>query len=184
MYINIKTIIVIYSYKMLDPLVKYRTYHRDKINIRIHQVCVPLLLMSIYSVCPVYFSFSINVFYSITYLLLDVCSTKSIHAVYYSQSLFLLHFLFRQYLSFQFNIFVHITSWILQIGGHIFFEKNTPAFLDNLYDSFLFAPYFTFLETFYPYSFEPKNKYLIIKHDYNATKKSIIYFAGLFQKHK
>jgi len=80
MYINIKTIIVIYSYKMLDPLVKYRTYHRDKINIRIHEVCVPLLLMSIYSVCPVYFSFSINVFYSIIYLLLDVCS-KNINKI-------------------------------------------------------------------------------------------------------
>jgi uncharacterized membrane protein YGL010W len=167
---------------MLNPLVKYKAYHRDKTNINIHQVCVPILLMSIYSVFPVYISFSVNVFYSMTYLLFDVLSTKSIHSVYYLQSLFLLHFLFRQFLSFQYNIYIHIISWVLQIIGHKLFENNAPAFLDNLYDSFLFAPYFTFLETFYPSSFEPKNKYTIIKNEYDTTKKSIIYFAGLFQK--
>ena len=46
----------------------------------------------------------------------------------------------------------------------------------------MFAPYFTFLETFYPSSFEKKEKYTIINNKYDATKKSIIYFAGLFQK--
>jgi hypothetical protein len=93
-----------------------------------------------------------------------------------------LHFAFRQTLSFQSNIIIHIASWLLQIVGHKWFENNTPAFLDNLYDSFLFAPYFTFLETFYTLSFELKDKYTIIKNDYDTSKKYIIYFAGLFQK--
>jgi uncharacterized membrane protein YGL010W len=167
---------------MINPLLKYKAYHQDNTNIVIHQLCVPLLLMSFYSTVPIYLAFIVNTFYSVNYLLFDVFSTKSIHSVYYLQSLFILHFALRQTLSVQSNIIIHIASWLLQIVGHKFFENNTPAFLDNLYDSFLFAPYFTFLETFYPSAFESKEKYTIIKNNYNPTKKSIIYFAGLFQK--
>ena len=167
---------------MINPLLKYKAYHQDKINIVIHQACVPLLLMSFYSVVPLYLAFVVNTFYSVNYLLFDVFSTKSIHSVYYLQSAFLTHFIFRQTLTVQSNLIIHIASWLLQIVGHKWFENNTPAFLDNLYDSFLFAPYFTFLETFYPSSFFTKDKYTIIKNDYDTKKKSIIYFAGLFQK--
>lgn len=167
---------------MINPLLKYKAYHQDKINIVIHQACVPLLLISFYSVVPLYLAFVVNTFYSVNYLLFDVFSTKSIHSVYYLQSVFLTHFIFRQTLTVQSNLIIHIASWLLQIVGHKWFENNTPAFLDNLYDSFLFAPYFTFLETFYPSSFFTKDKYMIIKNDYDTKKKSIIYFAGLFQK--
>jgi hypothetical protein len=141
-----------------------------------------MLLMTFYSIVPIYLAVVVSTFYSVNYLIFDVFSTKSIHSVYYLQSLFLVHFIFRQTLTAQSNIVIHIASWLLQIVGHKWFENNTPAFLDNLYDSFLFAPYFTFLETFYPSSFEPKEKYTIIKTDYDTSKKSIIYFAGLFQK--
>jgi uncharacterized membrane protein YGL010W len=168
----------------MNPLIKYKTYHQNIMNICIHQICVPLLLMSFYSVVPLYMSISINAFYSVTYLLFDVFSTKSIHSVYYLQTLFLFHFVLKHFLSLQTNVGIHFGSWILQIIGHKYFENNTPAFLDNLSDSFLFAPYFTFLEGFYPSSFEKKNKnkYTILKNDYDKTKKSIVYFAGLFQK--
>jgi len=167
---------------MINPLVKYKEYHKNKTNIIIHQGCVPLLLLSIYSILPIYCSISANIFYSATYFLFDVFSTKSIHSFYYLQSIFLLHFVFRQYFSLQTNACIHAASWILQIIGHKMFENNTPAFLENLYDSFLFAPYFTFLETFYPASFEVNAKYTILKPEYDASKKSILYFAGLFQK--
>ena len=166
---------------MINPLLKYKAYHQNKINIVIHQACVPLLLMSFYSVVPTYLAFVFNTFYSVNYLLFDVFSTKSVYSVYYLHLLFFLHFVLRQTLTVQLNIAIHIASWVLQIISHKWFENNTPAFLDNLYDSLLFAPYFTFLETFYPSSFEPKNKYTIIKNDYDTSKKSIIYFAGLFQ---
>jgi uncharacterized membrane protein YGL010W len=167
---------------MINPIFRYKAYHKNKINIAIHQVCVPLLLVSFYSTVPTYLAFAINMFYSINYLLYDIFSNKSIHAVYYLQSLFFLHFILRQLFTFQSNIYIHIASWVLQIIGHKIFEKNTPAFIDNLYDSFLFAPYFTFLETFYPLSFDEKEKYTIINNKYDSTKKSIVYFAGLFQK--
>jgi len=167
---------------MLNPIVKYKSYHTDNTNIYIHQLCVPLILMTIYSVSSIYFALSVNIFYSITYLLFDIFSKKSIHSFYYLQCIFILHFILKNYVPVSLNILIHVFSWALQIIGHKFFEKNTPAFLDNLYDSFLFAPYFTFLETFYPSSFETKEKYNIIKNNYDASKNTILYFAGLFQK--
>jgi uncharacterized membrane protein YGL010W len=136
--------------------------------------------MSFYAVVPIFFSVGINVFYSITYLLFDIFSTKSIQSVFYLQALFMLHFLFRSFFSFETNIGIHTASWALQIVGHKYFEKNTPAMLDNFYDSLLFGPYFTFMETFQPFAFGEKEKYTIIKNDYDGTKKSILYFAGLF----
>ena len=139
-----------------------------------HRVCVPLLLMTFYSVVPVYLAFVVNIFYSVNYLLFDVFSTKSIRSVYYLQSMFFAHFVFRQTLTVRSNIIIHVVSWLLQIVR----RNNTPAFVY----SFLFAPYFTFLETFYSSSFLTKDKYTIIKNDYDTSKKSIIYFAGLFQK--
>ena len=167
---------------MSNPLQKYKVYHKNKINIYIHQVCIPLLLVTIYSILPLYISFIINVCYSIIYLLYDIFSAKSFYSVLYLQFIFLFHLIFRQIFSVYMNSIIHIISWVLQIIGHTYFEKNTPAFLDNLYDSFLFAPYFVFIETFYESSFDIKDKYIIIKNNYDITKKSIIYFAGLYEK--
>ena len=178
-----------------NPLIRYKAYHKESTNILIHQCCVPVLVMSFYSIVPLYMSIVTNLIYSVTYLLFDLFSSKSVHSVYYMQTIFLFHFILRNCFSLPVNLLVHIVSWALQIIGHGWYEKNTPAFLDYLLDSFLFAPYFTFLETFYPSSFEiKKDKYMILdahqgKIDHSMTnvaidsdKKTILYFAGLFQK--
>lgn len=153
---------------MSNPLINYKSYHTNKINICIHQCCIPLLMMSMYSIFPKYVSFGVNLFYSTTYLLFDVFSKKSVESVYYLQSIT--------------NVLIHTLAWIAQIVGHKWFENNSPAFVENLYNSFLFGPYFTFLETFHPHSFKPTNKYSIVQPNFDKSKKSIIYFAGLFQK--
>lgn len=46
----------------------------------------------------------------------------------------------------QYAITLHVSSWIWQILGHIIFEKNRPAFKDNLVQSFLMAPLFVLIE--------------------------------------
>ena len=50
--------------------------------------------------------------------------------------------------------------------------KYMKYYIDSI--SFLFIPYFT-------YESSIKDKYKIIKNNYDISKKSIIYFAGLFQ---
>ena len=50
-------------------------------------------------------------------------------------------------------IIIHIISWILQIIGHIVFEKNKPAFRDSLIQSFLIAPFFILLEIMFVFGY-------------------------------
>ena len=178
-----------------DPLIKYKEYHKDPINIAIHQACVPLILATAYAgfLTP-NTALALNIFYSLNYLLFDVFSQKSINCIGYLQVIYGLSVVQRSLLSQQTNIIIHLLSWALQIYGHKVHEKNSPAFLDNLYDSFLFAPYFTFLETFYPNTMkdiqdrsqqqqqQPQSKYIIVKKINSNNAKNIIYFAGLFQK--
>ena len=167
---------------MINPLLRYKTYHTEKINIIIHQICIPILLITFYSLVSLKLSIIINLFYSINFLLFDLLSKKSINSIIYLQIIYFIHFLFRNYFSSKINIIIHIIGWVLQIIGHKFYEGNSPALIDNLYDSLLFGPYFTYLETFYPSSFKNYNKYTIINNNYDNNKKSIIYFPGLFQR--
>jgi uncharacterized membrane protein YGL010W len=189
----------------MDPILKYKQYHKNNVNINIHKVFVPVLLASAYSLLPE-ISLYVNMFYTTNYILFDVFSKKSVYSAVYLQAIYGVGILFETF-SYNQLLTIHGLSWILQIIGHAFFEKNSPAFLDNLYDSFLFAPYFVFLETFYPDSFKESNKckinIIVEKTVSNRTTQlepfiserlnekwrnkykktpTIVYFAGLFQK--
>jgi len=165
----------------------YTRYHRNPINVGIHKVCVPLLLASFYSMLSLRLATMVNVAYSVQYLLYDMGSKKSQGSVAYLQVLYLLHFVFRRWGSFEVNVGIHVGSWVLQIIGHRVYEKNTPALLDRPLSSIVFAPYFVFLETFYggiddKVGTREKKYTLVWDSEYDAGKKTIVYFAGLFQR--
>ena len=140
-----------------------------------NQICIISLILALfYSIIPIYLAVSINIVYTLTYLLFDMFTTKCIHSVYYLQVVFLLHFINRYCLSGWYNIIGYIT---IQTAYIIYYR-----FTINI-SQLLWAPYFIFVKTLYPsLSCHVKEKYTIIKNDYDASKKSIIYFAGLFQK--
>ena len=167
----------------MDPLTKYKQYHKNDTNIQIHIVCVPLLLLSGYAIFPA-ISLYVNLFYAINYLLFDVFSKKSLQAVACLQLVYFASIILKRIFSTSNLCIIHILAWGFQLLGHKIYEKNTPAFLENLYESFLFAPYFIFLEIFYADSFaSPDASYKIIrKTSTNDNTKTFVYFAGLFQK--
>lgn len=165
----------------MDPILKYKEYHKNHTNIIIHKFCVPLLLITAYAAFPKIALYA-NVFYTLNYIIFDVFSKKSIYLAGYLQVLYASSLLLKQVCSFNQLLIIHSFSWLLQILGHQIYERNTPAFIDNMYDSFLFAPYFIFLEIFYPTSFKKIEKYTIIRQENNKELPTIIYFAGLFQK--
>jgi uncharacterized membrane protein YGL010W/sterol desaturase/sphingolipid hydroxylase (fatty acid hydroxylase superfamily) len=193
----------------MDPILKYKQYHKNETNIIIHKVCVPILLISAYGILSNY-ALCMNLFYTINYMIFDVFSKKSIYSAGFLQLLYISSLLLKEICSFDQLVVIHMLSWFLQIIGHEVYEKNTPAFIDNLYDSFLFAPYFVFLEIFYSRSLiqhEQNEQYRIIKQysientpinfiseteectlNEELCKKAnqntiptIVYFAGLFQ---
>lgn len=117
----------------------YESYHKDPLNIKIHIICVPLIILSVigilnaipvawgpvrigHIICFLYFSYYI--FYARPYLLPCFAMFASLIAVD-----FLLAKLSSQlYLSINISLFV--VCWILQIWGHKK-EGNKPAFIDN-----------------------------------------------------
>jgi len=117
----------------------YESYHKDPLNIKIHIICVPLIILSIvgmlnaipvawgpirigHIVCLLYFSYYI--FYARPYLLSCFAMFTALIAID-----FLLAKLPAQlYLSINISLFV--VAWILQIWGHKK-EGNKPAFIDN-----------------------------------------------------
>jgi 2-hydroxy fatty acid dioxygenase len=167
----------------MDPLTKYKQYHKNDTNIQIHVVCIPLLLLSGYAIFHA-LAFYVNLFYAVNYLLFDVFSKKSIQAAACLQLVYFASMILKRIFSTSNLCIIHILAWVFQLIGHKIYEKNTPAFLENLYESFLFAPYFIFLEIFYADSFaSPDASYKIIRElSTSENAKTIIYFAGLFQK--
>lgn len=46
-------------------------------------------------------------------------------------------------------------AWGAQFFGHYFFESRAPAFLDNIFQAFLLAPLFIFMELLFVLGYRP-----------------------------
>jgi len=124
----------------LDKIISdYESYHKDPLNIKIHIICVPLIILSVvgilnaipvawgpvrigHVVCFLYFSYYI--FFARPYLL----SCFTLFAVLIAADFLLAKLPSQLYLSINVSIFV--VCWILQFWGHKK-EGNKPAFIDN-----------------------------------------------------
>ncbi|EPY52743.1 DUF962 family protein [Schizosaccharomyces cryophilus OY26] len=148
----------------------YAAYHSNLVNVRIHQVCIPLLLcsaltlLSNFNVTLVNSPFHVNlavlvgIIYQGFYLSVDFVDGLLYAPVLYIFSISLPKLLFRNWSQSTVNttaILLHIVSWILQFIGHGVFEKKRPALLDNLFQSIFFAPLFAFLETSPVFGYHP-----------------------------
>ncbi|WBW73079.1 ER membrane fatty acid alpha-oxygenase Mpo1 [Schizosaccharomyces osmophilus] len=148
----------------------YAAYHSNAVNIRIHQVCIPLLLctalilFSNFDVRLLNSSFHVNLavliatIYQGFYLCIDFIDGLLYAPALYLYSILLPKLLFQRWSQSTVNstaIFLHIISWVLQFIGHGVFEKKRPALLDNLVQSIFFAPLFAFLETSPLFGYQP-----------------------------
>ena len=150
-----------------------------KINTFINQICIFILIIFRFVFLPIKLSLILNIFYSFLYLFLDLFSKRSIRFLFIFQLIFIIHFIFRLYLSIYLNIFIYIISSLVKIINDKILKKNIYNF-NYLCDSSIFSPYYLYLDIFYSYKNKPR--YLVINKNYDKSKKSIIYFAGLFQK--
>ena len=53
------------------------------------------------------------------------------------------------------SLVMHVTGWVLQILGHLVFERRLPAFFDNILQAFLLAPLFVFMELLFLIGYRP-----------------------------
>lgn len=157
-----------FSRGLVDELVFYRRYHRQPVNVMIHVVCIPLILVtSLFNLTRLalpgsiskeigvnpeaepFMNFSIIVgfYYWIYYTVLDTSCGFMVGTI-----VFALTIKFSQ-LNAVAPQSAHLISWavwgigwIAQFIGHGIFEKRAPALFSNLQQALVLAPYFAFLE--------------------------------------
>jgi len=155
----------------------YGSYHHNNVNIAIHMVFVPLILVtSLLLVSNIPIAIPLPSFLTIPNLPLDVAT---IGAILYSGFYILLepvagsivtpaiigwtaysHHLLATVpeSSNKISTVVFVISWICQFIGHGAFEGRAPALLDNLVQALVLAPFFVWMELLFILGYRPELK--------------------------
>uniref|UniRef100_A0A1D1Y465 Putative endoplasmic reticulum membrane protein C16E8.02 n=1 Tax=Anthurium amnicola TaxID=1678845 RepID=A0A1D1Y465_9ARAE len=152
-----------------QQLTFYAQYHRSKVNIIVHIVCVPIIFWStlvwsantgpllpyeedsLWRFTPFVPNLSLFTvtFYICYYILLEPVAGALYAPVLlymaYNATNFAENYPNHNVLA----VAVHVFSWIVQFIGHGFAEKRSPALKDNLIQALLLAPLFVWLEVLF-----------------------------------
>ncbi|ORX34631.1 hypothetical protein BD324DRAFT_123450 [Kockovaella imperatae] len=157
-------------------MVQYGSYHHTTGNRLIHHVCVPAicwatLLMLAPLKVPGYsvtvlakgfafqpsFSLFLATFYQVFYFILEptaAAAMMGLVALEYLTATYCYAFT-PSWIPFQssfngsavpFGVFVFVVGFLIQFVGHGVFEKRKPRLMDNLFQAFIAAPFFVWLE--------------------------------------
>ena len=132
----------------MESYLTYKKYHKNPVNITIHILCIPvivwtstILIMNLSNV-----SFILTNLYIFYYTYLNKTYFYPMAIALYSNWVLAHYFFINFPHKNKIAIILNILGWIAQVIGHSFFEKNKPAFMDSLVQSFLMAPLFVYLE--------------------------------------
>ncbi|KAI8683968.1 hypothetical protein NCS57_00061900 [Fusarium keratoplasticum] len=163
------------SLDLEQHLTFYGAYHHNSINIAIHMVCVPLILISAFCMATYtgtliptpswltipYLELNLGTIaaslYSLLYLLLEPFAGFLLAAFCMGGAAFG-NYLRQQSpeTTFQGALALHIVCWIFQFIGHGTFEGRAPALLDNLIQAIFLAPMFVWLEMLFMLGYRPE----------------------------
>lgn len=153
----------------------YGAYHDHPVNIVIHIVCVPFILLTGFTLAtntgtlvqtPEYATIphlELNLgtiaclVYCALYVLLEPVAGTGL------SMLLLLGTAVGEYLVGEYGsianktaIGIHIVGWLAQFVGHGKFEGRAPALLDNLFQAIFLAPLFVWLEILFSLGYRPE----------------------------
>ncbi|EME87839.1 uncharacterized protein MYCFIDRAFT_125332 [Pseudocercospora fijiensis CIRAD86] len=157
-------------------LLFYGSYHHDPVNVGIHIIFVPMLLLTGFlfgtntPALPVpewlevpYLPPNLGTIacclYSSLYILMEpvagaMLAPLLLAGTAYSNHLTSTYGMQANYIA----IGVHIFSWLVQFFGHGVFEGRAPALLDNLVQAIFLAPFFVWLEILFAFGYRPELK--------------------------
>ncbi|KAF5529304.1 DUF962 domain-containing protein [Fusarium napiforme] len=163
------------SLDLEQHLTFYGAYHHNSVNVAIHMVCVPLILLSGFCmatytgtliptpswITPPYLDLNLGVIgaslYSLLYLLLEPFAGFLL-ALFCMGGAALCNYLHQQNpdTTFQGALAIHVVCWIFQFIGHGKYEGRAPALLDNLIQAIFLAPMFVWLEILFKFGYRPE----------------------------
>lgn len=137
--------------QLARELKKYQHFHKNKTNIWIHKICVPIILLTTLSFLQfdlgstsIKFSHMVSIVLNAFYLNLNLLGGS----VFTIVILLFNAILDNKWLPWgtKTNCLLFMLSWGLQFWGHSAFEKNRPAIMSNLFQSLILAPFFVMFE--------------------------------------
>lgn len=150
----------------------YHKFHKNHINQFIHILCIPIILWTFavffsyidfnYSsiiLCPFFGFINLNgtsiilTIYSLYYFILEPRLGMIMYCILYFMQITSYYFYLYISYAWYYALVIHIISWILQLLGHYIFEKNKPALISGLVQSFLIAPLFVLLEIMFMFGY-------------------------------
>ncbi|KAK4103186.1 DUF962-domain-containing protein [Parathielavia hyrcaniae] len=165
------------SLNLEKQLTFYGAYHHNSVNIVIHIVCVPLIVVSFLELLSNYGPFFTTpswiqipylepnlatfaaLIWGSLYLLLEPVAGGALAVLCLGAAAG------TNYLRLQdvagtnkIAIALNVVSWIAQFVGHGKFEGRAPALLDNLFQAFFLAPLFVWLELLFMVGYRPELK--------------------------
>jgi len=151
---------VIFNFE--NSFLLYSEYHQNNANKIIYNVTIPLIIITMFilgsytgpiitlpfdNYFPVEFNLSglLTLFYSIYYIYLDLDNGFKISIILWLNQFFayLLYILYPEY--WLYSVCTLLTSLLLQYIGYIYCEKNTPKFMDGLFQTFIIGPFAIFI---------------------------------------
>ncbi|KAK2758711.1 hypothetical protein FQN54_003401 [Arachnomyces sp. PD_36] len=158
-------------------LLFYGAYHHNAVNVAIHIVCVPILLVTgilfatntpAFIPLPDVFEangFPLNVgtiaglLYTILYILMEPAAGAMLAPLLLAGTAYANHLTSTYGATANYwALGIHIVSWLLQFVGHGMFEGRAPALLDNLVQALFLAPFFVWLEVLFFFGYRPELK--------------------------
>ncbi|KAL1795146.1 hypothetical protein ACET3X_006962 [Alternaria dauci] len=164
------------SLNLEKQLVFYGAYHHNKVNVGIHLLCVPPILLTSFLLLtntpavplPAWLSvpnLPLNVgtvgavLYSTLYILMEPVAGAMLAPILIGGTAYANH-LTSTYgaTANSWAGAVNIACWIAQFVGHGKFEGRAPALLDNLVQAIFLAPFFVWFEILFKLGYRPELK--------------------------
>ncbi|KAB5580466.1 hypothetical protein GE09DRAFT_1051024 [Coniochaeta sp. 2T2.1] len=165
------------SLSLEKQLTFYGAYHHNAANIAIHALGVPLIAATSFTLCtnigpfftvPQWLSIPylepnlgiIGAFlYAALYILLEPVAGTALGIICVAMATIGNQLRIADATATnQWSIAIFIFSWIIQFIGHGKFEGRAPALFDNLFQAFVLAPLFVWLELLFMIGYRPELK--------------------------
>lgn len=170
----------------------YGAYHHNPVNVAIHIVCVPAILLTFLLLAtntpsiplppwlsvpylPFNLGTSAAVLYTTLYILMEPVAGTMIAPLIIGGTAY------ANYLTSTYGAAanswagaINVVSWIAQFVGHGAFEGRAPALLDNLVQALFLAPFFVWFEVLFSLGYRPDLKRRVDK----AVEEEVQKFRG------
>ncbi|KAL8738468.1 MAG: hypothetical protein Q9181_000724 [Wetmoreana brouardii] len=163
------------SLNLEKQLLFYGSYHDHPVNVAIHMVCVPAILITSFLFgtntpplvpmpdwlvipnLPPNLGTIATLIYATLYILMEPVAGGLLAPLMLAGTAYANHLTstYGQIANY-WALGLHVASWIAQFIGHGAFEGRKPALLDNLVQAFFLAPFFVWMEVLFRLGYRPE----------------------------